>query len=110
MSGLTGDHEDPAWQAPRPQVVWIVAFCLVIDAPPAGWALPPHWHRNEAETIHIVEGEFEIDVDGKRFVLSAGQPHGSLRAQGPFSRRTHVHSRRSGDESSCTEGSRNCPS
>jgi mannose-6-phosphate isomerase-like protein (cupin superfamily) len=89
MHGLTGDHEDPAWQAPRPQIVWMPGslrtevhlggdqtggvFCLLIDEPPAAWSLPAHWHRNEAETIHIVEGEFEMEVDGERSLINAGQ-------------------------------------
>lgn len=42
------------------------AFCLLVDHPPVGWSLPAHRHRNEAETIHIVEGEFEMDVNGQR--------------------------------------------
>jgi quercetin dioxygenase-like cupin family protein len=49
------------------------AFCLLVDHPPAGWALPAHRHHNEAETIHIVEGEFEMVLDGARSQLSAGQ-------------------------------------
>jgi quercetin dioxygenase-like cupin family protein len=49
------------------------AFCLLVDHPPAGWSLPPHRHHNEAETIHIVEGDFEMEVDGARSQLSAGQ-------------------------------------
>ncbi len=49
------------------------AFCLLVDHPPPGWSLPAHRHRNEAETIHIVEGDFEIEVDGARLRLSGGQ-------------------------------------
>ncbi len=49
------------------------AFCLLVDHPPAGWSLPAHLHRNEAETIHIVRGEFELDVGGRRMRLSAGE-------------------------------------
>jgi quercetin dioxygenase-like cupin family protein len=48
-------------------------FCLLVDYPPVGWSLPAHRHRNEAETIHIVEGDFAIDVDGARSHLSAGE-------------------------------------
>lgn len=29
------------------------ALFMFVDHPPAGWALPPHRHRTEAETIHI---------------------------------------------------------
>jgi uncharacterized cupin superfamily protein len=49
------------------------AFCLLVDRPPAGWSLQAHRHHNEAETIHIVEGDFEMEVDGARSRLSAGQ-------------------------------------
>ena len=49
------------------------AFCLLVDHPPVGWSLPAHRHRNEAETIHVIEGEFEMDVNDERTHLSAGQ-------------------------------------
>ena len=49
------------------------AVCLLIDHPPAGWSLPPHRHGNEAETIHVLEGEFEMEVGGVRSRLEAGQ-------------------------------------
>lgn len=48
------------------------AFCLVVDHPPPGWSLPAHRHRNESETIYIVEGSFTMEVDGTRSHLSAG--------------------------------------
>jgi hypothetical protein len=49
------------------------AFCLLVDQPPAGWFLPPHRHANEAETIHIVEGEFAMELEGARTRLTAGE-------------------------------------
>jgi quercetin dioxygenase-like cupin family protein len=49
------------------------AFCLIVDHPPAGWSLPAHRHTNEAETIHVVDGEFELEVDGTPMRLSCGQ-------------------------------------
>ncbi len=49
------------------------AFCLLVDEPPAGWSLPAHRHRSEAETIHIVAGDFEMEVNGQRSRLVAGQ-------------------------------------
>lgn len=49
------------------------AFCLLVDQPPAGWSLPPHLHHGAAETIHIVEGEFEMQVTGQLFRVGAGQ-------------------------------------
>ena len=48
------------------------AFCLLADEPPAGWSLPAHRHINAAETIHIVEGDFEMEVDGQQSRMSAG--------------------------------------
>ena len=38
------------------------AFCLLVDHPPAGWSLPAHRHLGEAETIHVIDGEFEIEL------------------------------------------------
>jgi quercetin dioxygenase-like cupin family protein len=62
------------------------AFCLLVDQPPAGWSLPPHRHRDEAETIHVAEGEFWMEVDGVRSVLRAGDtihvPRGVLHSGG----------------------------
>lgn len=48
------------------------AFCLLVDEPPAGWSLPPHRHRDEAETILVLEGEFEVVADGAPTRLAAG--------------------------------------
>jgi quercetin dioxygenase-like cupin family protein len=49
------------------------SFCLLLDHPPAGWSLPAHRHANEAETIHVAAGEFEIQLDGTPIRLSAGE-------------------------------------
>jgi quercetin dioxygenase-like cupin family protein len=72
-----------------PQVVWMPggvrteihltgadtdgAFCLLVDEPPAGWSLPAHLHADAAETIHIVEGEFEMTIDGAGARIGAGE-------------------------------------
>jgi quercetin dioxygenase-like cupin family protein len=48
------------------------AFCLLADEPPPGWSLPPHRHRNESETIHVIAGTFEMTVDGDSRTLRAG--------------------------------------
>jgi quercetin dioxygenase-like cupin family protein len=74
---------------PAPRVVWMPggvrtgihltgedtdgAFCLLVDYPPAGWNLPAHRHRGVAETIHVVEGEFEMTVNGQSSHLTPGQ-------------------------------------
>jgi quercetin dioxygenase-like cupin family protein len=49
------------------------AFCLLVDDPPVGWSLPAHRHLSEAGTIHIVEGDFVMELDGERSRLSAGE-------------------------------------
>jgi quercetin dioxygenase-like cupin family protein len=62
------------------------AFCLLVDHPPAGWSLPAHRHANETETIHIVEGEFELELEGARTRLAAGEtihvPQGAVHSGG----------------------------
>ena len=49
------------------------AFCLLLDEPPAGWSLPAHIHKDAAETIHVLAGEFEMAVDGDAERLGPGQ-------------------------------------
>jgi quercetin dioxygenase-like cupin family protein len=62
------------------------AFCLLVDEPPAGWSLPPHVHTDAAETIYVVEGEFEMTVEGATERLGPGQtlhiPAGVVHAGG----------------------------
>lgn len=48
------------------------AFCLLVDHPPPGWALPAHTHAREAETILVEAGRFEMVVDGERTELGPG--------------------------------------
>lgn len=49
------------------------ALCLLVDHPPAGWSLPAHLHEDAAETIHVIEGEFEMTVDGASERLGPGR-------------------------------------
>ena len=62
------------------------AFCLLVDHPPVGWSLPAHRHQNESETVHIIDGDFEMEIDGSRVCLSAGQtvhiPRGVIHSGG----------------------------
>ena len=48
-------------------------FCLLVDEPPQGWSLPLHRHANESETIHVVAGEFEMQIDGETVAMAAGE-------------------------------------
>jgi quercetin dioxygenase-like cupin family protein len=88
--------------AVEPQVVWMPggvrtevqltgddtggAFCLLVDEPPAGWSLPAHVHIDAAETIHVVEGEFEMTIDGATERIGPGRtvhiPAGVVHAGG----------------------------
>jgi quercetin dioxygenase-like cupin family protein len=88
---MTEAPEPPAAEdAPEgPRVVWMPggvrtevhlaerdtggAFCLLVDNPSPGWSLPPHIHTDAAETIHVVEGEFAMEVDGRAIRLGPGE-------------------------------------
>jgi mannose-6-phosphate isomerase-like protein (cupin superfamily) len=48
------------------------AYYTFIGALPPGTGVPPHVHQHEDEVIHILEGEFEIFLDGKVHKASAG--------------------------------------
>lgn len=52
--------------------VTAAALCLLVDQPPAGWSLPPHRHIHEAETIHILRGQFDLDIEQQHTVLGPG--------------------------------------
>lgn len=104
--------DDAADQAPpvpmNPRVVWMPggvrteihlsaqdtggAFCMLVDYPPAGWSLPPHVHNNEAETIHVLKGRFEIEVARQHSHLDRGQtvhvPQGVVHATANSGRST----------------------
>ena len=49
------------------------AFCLLTDELPPGWELPPHRHRDEAETMHVVSGEMAVEIDGEQRIVRAGE-------------------------------------
>jgi mannose-6-phosphate isomerase-like protein (cupin superfamily)/uncharacterized glyoxalase superfamily protein PhnB len=46
--------------------------CVAVDHPPPRWALPPHHHAAESETVHVLEGRFEMHVAGARSELGPG--------------------------------------
>jgi quercetin dioxygenase-like cupin family protein len=62
------------------------AFVMVTDSAPPGWALPPHRHTRESETIHVTAGALWLDVAGDRRVLGPGDtahvPAGTLHSGG----------------------------
>jgi quercetin dioxygenase-like cupin family protein len=88
--------------ASEPQVVWMPggvrteihltaaetgeAFCMLVDEPPPGWSLPAHVHVDAAETIHVIEGEFEMTIARSTERVVAGQtvhiPAGVVHAGG----------------------------
>jgi len=49
------------------------AFCLLRDELPPGWALPPHRHRGEAETMHVLSGAMAVVVDGVERLVGPGE-------------------------------------
>lgn len=68
------------------------ALCLLVDEPPAGWSLPAHRHLGDSETIHVLEGEFDMHVAGERSLLRAGDtihiPAGVVHSGGNVGRQT----------------------
>ncbi len=60
------------------------SHCLVRDHPSPSFALVPHVHRNEDETIHIVDGTFDFVLDGVSRELGPGDtafvPRGTVHA------------------------------
>ena len=47
-------------------------FSLADGEVPPGDGVPPHVHRYEDETFYILEGKFEVMVDGKTYIAEPG--------------------------------------
>ena len=60
------------------------SLCMVVDHPQPSFTLVPHLHRNEDETIHIVDGTFDFVLDGVGRELGPGDsvhiPRGTVHA------------------------------
>ena len=46
--------------------------CMLVQSSPPGGGVPPHSHKSEDETFFVLEGEYELVVDGQSRKLSAG--------------------------------------
>ena len=49
------------------------AFCLIEVRSPAGAVVPPHVHRRETETIHVLEGTMICATEGRRIAVGPGE-------------------------------------
>ncbi len=49
------------------------AHCLTVDEPPPRWSLPEHRHSREAETIHVLAGEFEVTLESSVMSVGCGE-------------------------------------
>ena len=49
------------------------AYCMLEISSPAGRATPNHKHEHEDETIHMLDGELTVDIEGVLYVLTAGE-------------------------------------
>lgn len=47
-------------------------FAVVEETTPAKGAIPPHFHNRTDEIIYVLEGEYEIVLDGKMSIARAG--------------------------------------
>ncbi|KAI2606661.1 hypothetical protein GGR54DRAFT_411426 [Hypoxylon sp. NC1633] len=36
--------------------------------------IPPHWHKNHAEYLVVLEGRAEVTINGNKIILEAGDP------------------------------------
>jgi quercetin dioxygenase-like cupin family protein len=49
------------------------AFCLIEVRSSAGAVVPPHVHRRETETIHVLEGVMTCATEGKHIAVGPGE-------------------------------------
>jgi quercetin dioxygenase-like cupin family protein len=48
------------------------ALFIFENTTPPGDGAPPHVHTREDEVVHVVEGEYEVYLDGKTYTAGAG--------------------------------------
>ena len=49
------------------------SYCMLEISSPAGRATPNHKHQHEDETIHILDGELSVDIEGTLHTLRTGE-------------------------------------
>ena len=85
----SNDNRQQSGEAvPRENSYWLVGTRLRVLAGPAdtggrydlveGWfppgaQVPPHLHRRNSEQIHVLDGEFTVEVGGRKAVLRPGE-------------------------------------
>jgi quercetin dioxygenase-like cupin family protein len=47
-------------------------FAVIEETTPAKGAIPPHFHNRTDEIIYILEGEYEVECDGRKSVARRG--------------------------------------
>ena len=48
-------------------------FAVVEETSPAKGVIPPHFHNQTDEIIYVLEGEYEVECDGRKSIARAGQ-------------------------------------
>ena len=86
-SGKAGESKEVVWSI-LGHTYWLKAesdACFIFETlDPPGTFVPPHIHPTQDEFIYMFEGRFDLVIDGKDFVASAGDlirlpmniPHG----------------------------------
>lgn len=49
------------------------SYCMIEIFSPAGRATPTHRHQHEDETIHMLEGELDVNIEGTTHTFRAGE-------------------------------------
>ncbi len=49
------------------------SYCMLEIFSPAGRATPNHKHQHEDETIHILDGELSVDIEGTLHTVCTGE-------------------------------------
>ena len=49
------------------------SYCMLEITSPAGRATPNHKHEHEEETIHVLDGELSVNIEGRVHTLGTGE-------------------------------------
>jgi quercetin dioxygenase-like cupin family protein len=48
-------------------------FAVVEETTPAKGVIPPHFHNRTDEIIYVLEGEYEVELDGQKSIARTGK-------------------------------------
>lgn len=77
---LLGKEDGEVWNVLGEKIICKVRgtetfgrFAVVEETSPAKGVIPPHFHNQTDEIIYVLEGEYEVELGGKKSIARGGE-------------------------------------